>query len=367
MRKEIRDRQAEIIKEFAENNIKIEKRIDEMWRECAEFGILAALVPEKVGGMAKNYSEILQTAYMVGKYFKDNGITFAINNSMIVASYVLPMYGDKKLISQLYPDLLNGKLIAAYAITESQSGSDVFNMKTNVVRRKDHLILNGAKTYISNGPIADIFVVIAQNEENTYTALLVQKNDKGVEIGKPIEKMGLEHCPMSEIYFTHCILPKSRIIGEYNWGQIISNMTLDWERALSFASHLGTMDRIINQCLHYANARQQFGRRIGDYQLIAEKLVKMKIDLETGKLWLDKIGKMKDRGKKTYLETSIFKYLIGESYANCCLEALQIHGAYGYSKESGFEKEVRDALAAKIYSGTSEIQIDIISQLMGVR
>jgi len=355
------------IRNFADEILNIEEDFYKKWKHCADCGVFASMIPNRVGGLAENFSDILLIAKMIGELFRDSGFVFAINNNMIVASYLLPTFASEVIIKDVYPGLIDGSLIASYAVTEPQSGSDVYNMLTKITRDGDTIEINGSKTYISNGPIANIFVVVGKNEENSYTAVLVKSTDTGVEVGGEIKKMGLEKCPMSEVFFSECIIPKERVIGTFSHGQTICNMTLDWERSLSFSSHLGTMTRIMNSCIKYVNERRQFGKTIGSFQLVSEKIARMKVSIELGELLLYKICDMKNNGKKTFLESAIFKYYIGENYTNCSLEAMQIYGAYGYCEEGGIEKEVRDALAAKIYSGTSEIQLDIISRMIGIK
>lgn len=357
----------DLLKKFANNTISIRNDFSQMWRACADFGVLSAMIPKSVGGLADNESDILQNAYLFGKLFEDNGFLFAINNSMIVSSFVLPRFANQQIIEELYPKLNDGSSIASFAITEPSSGSDVYNMKTNIRVEGSNLVLNGSKTYISNSTIANYFVVIAVNEHHNFTAVIVSKNDTGVSIGNEIKKMGLNKCPFGEIYFNNCIIPQNRVIGKYDMGKFISDMTLDWERCLNFASNLGIMERIMNIVIEYVNHREQFGESIGNYQLVSSKIAQMKINVEIGKLLLNNICDLRKAGKITYLESSIFKYFIGENYVKSCLDALQILGAYGYSKESGIEREVRDSLAAKIYSGTSELQLDIIARLIGVK
>lgn len=338
----------------------------ELWNKCCDYGILAILTPSKVGGISKTYSDILKISKCIGYYMEDSGFVFAINNSLIVSTYLLPTFASGLVIEEYYPSLINGEMIAAYAITESESGSDSFNMKTTYDEVENGYVLNGRKTYISNAPIADIFAVVARRDKE-LSIFLVERGDEGFQVECEIPKMGLEACPMGEITFNNCFVPKSHVIGNVGAGMNITNKVLEWERVCSFASHLGTMERIMKKCIKYANRRKGFSKTIGSNQLISEKIAKMKIDVELGNLLLEKIMNLKDEGRNTYLESSIFKYFVGEKYSNLCIEAMQIHGAFGYSKESGIEGAVRDALASKIYSGTSEIQLDIISRMIGVK
>lgn len=337
-----------------------------IWKKCCDYGLLAMLTPSKVGGLSEKYSQIIKVAKCMGYYIKDGGFVFAVNNSLIISAYLLPKFANEELIKECYPDLFNGEKIAAYAITESESGSNSFDMRTTFEEVENGFILNGTKTYISNASIADVVVVAAQ-KDNQISLFLVNKNDSGFKLQYEIPKMGLEACPMGQLSFDKCFVPKESLIGKIGSGMMISNKVLEWERICSFASHLGTMERIMEQCIKYANIRRGFSKSIGSNQLISEKIAKMKIDIELGNLLLEKIMDLLDKGHSAYLESSIFKYFIGEKYSNLCIEAMQIHGAYGYSKESKLEEEVRDALASKIYSGTSEIQLDIISRMIGIK
>lgn len=358
------------IKDLAEEiNLELKKErgfSKSVWKKICDFGLVSVLTPDSVGGMGKSYTDILKIARYMGYVIKDSGFVFAINNSLIVSSYLLPNFANDVIKNDVYPGLYNGEHLAAYAITESESGSDVFNMKTTYKTVEDGYVLNGSKTYISNASIADVFAVVAKRD-NEISIFLIKKDDIGFSVEYEIEKMGLESCPMGEIVLNNCFIKEDRVIGKIGEGMVISNKVLEWERVCSFASHLGTMQRIMEQCIKYVNLRKTHGKRLGGNQMISEKISKMKIKIELGNLLLEKIMRMKDEGRNTFLESAMFKYFVGESYAEVCIEAMQIHGAYGYSKEGEFEQEVRDSLGSKIYSGTSEIQLDIISRMCGIK
>ena len=343
---------------------------ENMWKACSEYGILALSIPEKNGGIATSYLESLVNHYSLGYSCHNNGLIFSINNSLIVSAGIFPKYASSQQQEKYLPKLIDGKLIASFALTDSNNGSDSFHTSTRVEKKDDKYVLNGNKMFISNAPIADIFIVIARNTNlngiNSLCAFIVEKNDKGVSVGNEIKKMGLDGCPMGELILNNCVLDSTRLLCNENCGMKIANDALDWERFYEFASHLGTMQRILEETVRYVNSRKTYNRTIGKYQSISNKLVQMKLNIEFGELLLEKIGYKKDQGKNTYMESAMFKLHIGESYAKAALDMLQIHGAYGYSKESGIEKEVRDALAAKIYSGTSEVLSNVIASFLGI-
>lgn len=360
--------------EFADKNLNSypDTFTYEVWNKCAKFGMLAMCIPEQNGGFADSQQSSLIMHYALGYGCTNNGLIFAINNHLIVAEGIFPKFANRQQYAKYRDSLSDGSIIASYAITEADHGSDSLGITTTVRKVNEKYVLDGSKMYISNCTIADLFIVIAKcydsdKKVNSLSAFLVHKDDVGVEISTEIKKMGLEGCPMGELNLKKCILPLDRLLGNWGEGLLVANVAMEWERTFIFASHLGTMERIMEECIKYVNSRKQFNKTIGSYQLTSSKIVKMGIAIKLGMLLLLKIGKLRDDRKNTYYESAMFKYYIGEKYVQTCLDALQLFGAYGYSVESGIEKQLRDSIAAKIYSGTSEIQLDIMARLMGIK
>ena len=291
---------------------------------------------------------------------------FAINNHIWVGTNLICQFGNQSIKDLYLNKMTCGEMIGAMAITEANAGSDAFAMSTKFVEMEDGYVINGRKLFVSNGPIADLFIVFAKRENdstNNLTAFVIDKNFVGVTVGKDIKKMGLESCPMSEIVLDKCFIPKTNVLGKLDNGNIILSYALEVERCFEFAPHVGAMQRVMEQCIDYAETRKQFGKRLGEYQGVSYKIANMRVNIELSKLLLYKIAWMKDKGMNTYLESSIFKLFVSEKYIQTCEDALQIFGAYGYSKEYGIEQELRDALACSIYSGTNEIQRNTIYSL----
>lgn len=342
----------------------------EKWKKCSEFGLIGLNISEEYGGMGIDYLTSAMLLEGLGYGCEDSGFVFAITNHLWVCQNVINKYGSQTLKEKYLPPMVRGDYIGCFAITEPDSGSDTFSMSTSAVLDGDEYVLNGNKMFISNGPIADVFVVAAKTEDmkgNTkLTAFVVEKEFKGVMTGRKIDKMGLGACPMAEISFQNCRIPKENVIYEANKGMKVANYALQMERIFEFASHIGAMERQMEKCIKYVNEREQFGKKIKEYQSLTNKIAKMKVKIELARVYLYKIAWMTDQGKNTYLDSSIFKYFVSESYVQTCLDTIQIHGAYGYSKEYGVERELRDAVASKIYSGTSEVQKDIIFKLIDI-
>lgn len=335
----------------------------EMWEDISQLGLLGLMIPEEFGGMDESYVTAAVAIEALGYGCKNNGFTFAVNNHIWVALNIINLFGTTTLKDKYIPDMVQGKKIGAIAITEADSGSDAFSMISTVCE-KDSYILNGSKMFISNGSIADIFIVFAKNydkENKKIECFVVEKSFLGVACGKEIEKMGLNSCPMCEVVFSDVHIPKENKF-EITGNKILTS-ALELERCYEFACHIGAMQRIMENCIEYANSRKQFDKTLSQYQAITHKIADMRVKIEFSRLMLYKFAWMKDKKKSAYLEASMFKLFVSESYIATCREAMQIYGAYGYTKEYGIEREMRDALACSIYSGTNEMQRNTIFEL----
>ena len=366
---EQKDYRNEIIN-FARENLNdeeyLEKYNENMWKKVSEFGILSLNIGEEYGGLGENYQTAAFVYESLGYACKNNGLIFVINNHIWVSQNIIYLYGSKTLKDKYIPQMITGEKIGAIAITEPNAGSDAFSMVTTAKKDGDDYILNGSKMLISNGPIADIFVVFAVTNEDAkkITAFVVEKSFDGVKTGPDIEKMGLNACPTCELILDNVRVQKENILGKLDFGSYILTQAVEWERCFEFAPHVGAMQRIMEECLEQVNTRKQFGKPIGDYQAISHKISEMKIAIEMAKLMLYKIAWLKDQKRSAYTEVSIFKTFVSENYIKCCRDAMQIFGAYGYTKEYGIERELRDALACSIYSGTNEIQKNTIFEMI---
>ncbi|WP_124067175.1 acyl-CoA dehydrogenase family protein [Clostridium sp. E02] len=352
---------------FAQENLNDEESLEKfsyvMWKKVSEFGLFGLTVPEEYGGLNESFLTAAIAIEALGYSCKNNGLVFVINNHIWVALNLINLYGSRELKEKYLNKMVDGELIGAISLTEADAGSDAMNMSSSATEEEDHFVLNGSKMFISNGPIADLFIVFAMTSMKPFkqiTAFVVEKKFQGVVIGKNIEKMGLNACPTSEITFDHVKIPKGNILGRKNMGSSLMTNALEWERCYEFAPHVGAMQRLMETSYKYANDRIQFGQPISQFQAVSHKISEMKVAIELSRLMLYKIAWLKDQGKSAFLEVSIFKTFVSEQYIKTCKNALQIHGAYGYTKEYGIERELRDAIACDIYSGTSEMQKNTI-------
>lgn len=369
--KEQKQYQSEICN-FAKIYLNDETKLDlfsrDLWSKIANFGLLGITINEKYGGLGENYLTAAIAMEALGYGCVNNGLVFVVTNHIWVALNVISVYGTDAQKEKYLPTMTLGEKIGAFTLTEADAGSDAMSITTFAEAEGDGYMLNGSKIFISNGPIADIFLVIALTKRSPkeYTAFIVEKSFTGVRIGKDIPKMGLDACPMSEIIFENCFIPNENILGRIGTGNILMNEVLTWERCYEFAPHIGAMQRIMEKCLSYVNERKQSGKYIKEFQSVSHKIANMKVAIELSRNMLYKVAWLKDQGKKAYQEAAILKLFVSENYIKICQDAMQIFGAYGYSKEYGIERELRDAMACSIYSGTSEIMRNTIFQLSSI-
>lgn len=367
--KEYRQEILNFAKENLNNKECLEFFSKNMWKKVADFGLLGLTIGEEYGGLGESYETAALVFETLGYACKNNGFVFVLNNHIWVSENIIYLYGNKELKDKYIPKMITGEQIGAIAITEANAGSDAHSMCTTAIEDGDSYILNGSKMFISNGPIADVLVVFAVTQKEPVkkmTAFVVEKNFVGVECGKNIEKLGLNSCPTSEIVLNNVRVPKENIIGKLNGGSNIMTAAIEWERCYEFAPHVGTMQRIMEECIIQAKGRKQFGKTIGDNQAISHKIAEMQVGIEMARLMLYKIAWLKDNNRNAYLESSIFKLFVSENYIRTCRDAIQIFGAYGYTKEYDVEREFRDALACSIYSGTNEMQKNTIYSMASI-
>jgi L-prolyl-PCP dehydrogenase len=342
----------------------------EGWKKCAEFGVQGLSMPEQYGGLDRDILTCIATMEGLGYACRDSGLLFALNTHMWTCEAPILKFGTDGQKEKFLPRLIDGSLKGGHAITEPGSGSDAFNMKCRAVKKGSTYVLNGTKMFITNAPIADILLVFAVTDPKKgfagISAFIVEKGFPGFSVGKPLEMMGLKTCPIGEVVLNDCEVPEENRLGKEGAGAAIFNSEMEWERSCLFAVQLGSMEKALEECIKYANSREQFGKPIGKHQSIAHKMADMKVRIDLSRLALYNVASLKAQGKRAPLEAAIAKLFISESYVQNCSDALQIHGAYGYSAEYDFERNLRDAIAGKIYSGTSEIQRNIIATFLGL-
>jgi alkylation response protein AidB-like acyl-CoA dehydrogenase len=340
------------------------------WKKCATFGALGLAIPSEYGGIGLGITEVIAVMEGLGYGTHDQGLLFSINAHLWTTSLPILVYGTEEQRRKYLPGLCNGELIGANAASEPDAGSDVFSMRTRAERQGNCYVLNGAKTFVSNAPVADLFAVYATLDPKLgtmgITGFLVERNTPGLIINRGLQKMGLRTSPMAEIAFDNCRIPVENRLGREGRGVGVFESSMEWERGCILANYLGLMRRQLESCIEYVRTRKQFGKPIGKFQSVANRIVDMKVRLDTCRPLVYRIGWLKERKKPAMLEAAVAKLYVSEALINSCRDALQIHGGYGYMVEQGIERELRDALGSSLYSGTSEIQRNLIAKGLGI-
>lgn len=342
----------------------------EGWRKCGKFGIQGLPISKEYGGSEAGILTTVCALEALGYGCRDNGLMFSINAHMWSSEVPLLHFGTSAQKERYLPKLVSGEWVGVHAMTEPMSGSDAYSMRSRAERKGDRYVINGSKTFITNAVYADLVIVFAnlypEKGAAGVSAFIVEKGTPGFTISRKLHKMGLRTSPMAELAFQDCEVPVENLLGKEGGGQAIFTASMEWERICILASHLGGMQRMLETSVSYAKERTQFGQPIGQFPAIANKIADMDVRLETARLILYKAAWLKEQGRHPLREASMAKLYVSESCVANALDAIQIHGGYGYMTEYQIERELRDAISSKIYSGTSEIQKKIIAGLHGL-
>lgn len=341
------------------------------WNLVRDCGILRLPFGEQWGGLGQ---DLLTTMYLLeglGYGCRDGGLNFAVSTHVVSTGIPLQRFGSAALKDRYLPAVCDGTKIGAHAITEPGGGSDALAMSTRAVRDGDHYVLTGSKTFVSNGPVADLFVVYARTHPDGgplgTTAFLVERGTPGFAVGNPIPKMGLRTAPLAELYFDECRVPASNVVGRAGGGFLVLDFVMKWEILCSFVINLGEMQHRLERCVAYAGERTAFGAPIGSYQAVSHRIADMKIGVETTRKWLYDTAEKVVRGENVTTDMAITKLVASEQNVASAMAAVQIFGGNGYMAEFGLEKDLRNAVAGTIYSGTSEIQRNRIATMLGLK
>lgn len=340
------------------------------WRKCAQFGILGLPFPEEYGGIEADILTTMLTMEGLGYGCRDNGLIFAMNAQMWSVQMPIYLYGSAAQKAKYLPALASGDIIGAHGMSEPDAGSDAYSLRTRAERQEGGYLLNGTKMFVTNAPVADMAVVFATTNPARkmwgITAFVVDMDTPGFSVSRDIEKMGLRTSPMGELIFEDCFIPEENRLGPEGAGARMFNDSMEWERSCILGSHIGAMERQLEESIRYAREREQYGQPIGKFQSVANRIVDMKVRLETARLLLYKVAWLKKQGKAASMEAAMAKLYLSQAFVQSGLDAVATLGGYGYMTEFEVERDLRDAIGGTIYSGTSDIQRNIIAQLLGL-
>jgi hypothetical protein len=342
----------------------------ESFRKCAQFGIQGLPLPQAYGGSGADPLTVVLAMEGLGYGCKDNGLLFSINAQMWSFEIPLLEFGTEEQKHKYLPGLCNGDIVAIHAMTEPESGSDAFSLRAQAVKKDGCYVLNGTKMFITNAPVCDVVLVFASVDRSRglegVTAFLVDKGTPGFTVSRKLDKMGLRTSPMGEVILEECEIPEANRLGREGAGAAIFNCSMEWERGGILASCLGTMERQLEICVRYARERKQFGKPIGRFQAVAHRIANMKVRLETARWLVYRVAWLKREGKNAMMDAAVAKLYLSECFVQSCLDAIQVHGGYGYMTEFEVERDLRDSISGTLYSGTSEIQRNIIAAWLGL-
>ena len=333
-------------------------------RELGKLGLLGIVFPPEYGGAGMGYVEYVTAIEELSRVDGSVGIIVAAHTSL--CSNHIFLAGNEAQKKKYVTPLASGEAIGAWGLTEPSSGSDAGSARMTAVRKGNNWVLNGTKTFCTNGHYADFLVVIAVTDRAAHThglsAFIVGKGTKGFRPGKKENKLGLRASDTAELIFEDCVIPSENLCGKEGDGFIDAMRVLDGGRISIAALSLGMAEGAYEAALKYSKQRKQFGKAISDFQAIQWKLADMATEIEAAKLLTLRAAAMKDAGMKTTLESSMAKLYASEVAVRCANEGVQIHGGYGFIKDYPAEKFYRDVKLCTIGEGTSEIQRLVIAR-----
>ncbi|MFD1336534.1 acyl-CoA dehydrogenase [Oceanobacillus iheyensis] len=334
----------------------------ELIQKMGELGLMGIPIPEAYGGSGMSYTSYIQVIHEISKFSATLGVILSVHTS--VGTNPILYFGTEDQKQRFIPKLAKGEYLGAFALTESGSGSDASSMKTTAKLIDDMYVLNGSKVFITNGGEADTYITFARTGDSPkdISAFIVEKDAPGFIIGKKEKKMGLHGSNTVEIIFENCRIPKENLLGERGKGFKIAMANLNIGRIGIAAQGLGIAEAALNYAVTYAKEREQFGKPIAANQGISFKLAKMATNVESAKLLTYQAAALIEAGKQCGKEASMAKMMATKTAMNNAIEAVQVFGGYGYTKEYPVERLFRDAKVTEIYEGTNEIQHIVIAK-----
>ncbi|NTS40739.1 acyl-CoA dehydrogenase family protein [Flavisolibacter sp. BT320] len=343
-----------------------------LWQKCADFGIQGLATPKNFGGKHDEV-DILQSVLAMealGYACRDSGLVLGLNAQMWTVQMFIVLFGTDTQKQKFLPKLTSGEWLGAHALTEAESGSDVFNMKMTAEKKDGGYVLNGEKCLITLAPVADMAIVFANVNPALgkwgITAFLVEKDLEGYEASPVREKMGLRTVPIGEIKLKNCFVPEENRLGKEGAGFSICNHSLEYDRCCILAGGVGAMERQLEESVQFAKEHKRFGQVIGSFQSVSNRIADMKLRIETSKLLLYKMAWLKKQNKPAMLEAAMLKLHLSESFVASSLDAIRNKGGNGYLVDYGIERDLRDAVGGVLYAGTSDIQRNIIAKMVGL-
>jgi alkylation response protein AidB-like acyl-CoA dehydrogenase len=343
----------------------------ELWRKCGDMGLLGLPAPEQYGGAGADALTCAVALEALGYGCTDGGLGFSVAAHLLACTVPLWLHGTEAQKARYLGSLCRGTRVGAHAITEPDSGSDTFAMRLRATRDGVGWRLQGSKTFISNGPEADLVLVFALTDAEKrfaggITGFLVERGTPGFKAGQHFAKMGLRTAPVGELTFDEVWVADEAVLGTVGGGAAVFGTAMEWERSLLVALHIGAIERLLDTTVRYARSRSQFGQPIGKFQAVSHKIADMKVQLEAARLLVYRTASRLGTSRSISLDAAITKLFVSETLVRTALDAVQLHGGYGFMEEYEVERALRDAIGSTLYSGTSEMQRNIVARWLGL-
>ncbi|MDN5708090.1 MAG: acyl-CoA dehydrogenase [Planococcus sp. (in: firmicutes)] len=363
-----------MVRDFAKNEVAptAEQRDEEesfdmkIFHQMAELGLTGIPWPEEYGGIGSDYLAYCIAVEELSRVDGSVGVILSAHTSL--AGWPVYTFGTEEQKQKYLRPMAEGTKVGAYGLTEPSAGSDAGSMKTSAKEDGDHYILNGSKIFITNGGIADIYVVFAvtdpESKHKGTTAFIVEKDFEGFSVGKKEKKLGIRSSPTTEIIFDNCRVPKENVLGELGQGFKIAMQTLDGGRNGIAAQAVGIAQGAMDAAIDYAKEREQFGKPIAANQGISFKLADMATGIEASRLLTYQAAWLESNKLSYSKESAMAKLMAGDTAMKVTTEAVQVFGGYGYTKDYPVERFMRDAKITQIYEGTQEVQRLVISRMV---
>ena len=360
-----------MVREFAETEVEpIAAEIDKEHRfpvetveKMAKYGLLGVPFPTEYGGAGGDHISYAITVEELSRKCASTGVICSAHTSL--CCWPIFAWGTEEQKRKYLPDLLTGKTLGAFGLTEPNAGTDASGQQTRAEDMGDHWLLNGAKVFITNGGYADVFVVMAMTDKKKgnhgISSFIVEKGDEGFSIGKTEDKMGICASSTTELIFQNCKIPKDRLLGEVGQGFKVAMSTLDGGRIGIASQALGIAQGALDVTLDYMKARKQFGKSLSKFQALQFTVAELATEIEAARLLIYKAADMKDKHLAYGPAAAMAKLFAAETAMHVTTKCVQLHGGYGYTKDYPVERMMRDAKITEIYEGTSEVQKMVIA------
>lgn len=344
----------------------------ELWLACGEKLMQGLAIAQDFGGRGLGPLDTVLAFEAFGYGCQDNGLAFAIGAQLFACNIPIWLHGSTKQKANYLPQLCSGQLIATNAMTEEQGGSAAFDMKSKAEKTNKGYRLSAFKSYCANAPVADLCLVyLPTNPEKGFfggiSAFLLDIKQHNFRLSESIDKLGLRTCSSGKILLDQLEVDASTLLGKEGAGALIFTQSMQWERIGLSALHLGSMKHLLEQAVLHVNGRGPGGIALSKHQAISHRLAEMQVHLEASKLLVYQAAWKLQQKQQVNYHAAISKLFTSEHYKHMCMELLQIYGGIGYDFDHEISRNLRDAAAATIYSGTSEIQKNIIARSLGLK